>query len=315
MTTSQAIRDAKARWQRRRRRLIAYGQWQPFTDAHPVREHVTAIRATGMSLKNLSTATGVTVATLDHLYYGGTGYPPAHQIRTESANALLAYWPRLDDYVDAAVIDATGTRRRMQALAATGWPATATHGQIGYLAPRSVEKLRRNTQVTARVARTVRDLYPTASTGRAEDHGVTPWLAQRCRAYAASCGWTPPSTWDDDTIDDPDAIPEWTGRCGTDRGWWTHRLEQITVCSPCELAHGEWKRANAHLGKRDYMAALGRARAAASNRGPSIAADGRELLSHGVDIDTAAARIGVTRQHLQQELVRHPELADLTEAA
>ena len=43
-------------------------------------------------------------------------------------------------------------------------------------------------------------------------------------------------------------------------------------------------------------------------RGELIAADGRELLSHGVLIEVAAARLGVTRNHLQQELLRHPEV-------
>jgi hypothetical protein len=42
-------------------------------------------------------------------------------------------------------------------------------------------------------------------------------------------------------------------------------------------------------------------------RGELLAADGRELLAHGVRIDQAAERLGVTRNHLQQELLRHPQ--------
>ncbi|MFD9568068.1 hypothetical protein [Streptomyces sp. NPDC059994] len=42
-------------------------------------------------------------------------------------------------------------------------------------------------------------------------------------------------------------------------------------------------------------------------RGELLAADGRELLAHGVHVDQAAKRLGVTRQHLQQALVRHPQ--------
>lgn len=305
--TTQAIRDAKARWQRRRRRLIAYGQWQPFTDAQPVRDHVEAIRAaTGMSLKNLAAAADVTVATLDNLLYGGSRFPAARQMRTESAIKLLAYWPTLDDYPDKAVIDGTGTRRRMQALAAIGWPANATHEQIGFLSLRSVEKLRYSTNVTALTARTVRDVYAATPAGGAEEHGIPPWLAERCRAYAARLGWAPPVAWDDDTIEDPVAIPDWTGHCGTDRGWWTHRLTGVPNCPACDTAHATWKAERSHLPHRELMVAIGKARAAASTRGAAIAHDARELLAQGCDYDTAAARIGVTRQHLQQELGRRP---------
>ena len=54
MTTDQAIREAKNRWARRRRRLIGYGQWQPFTDAEPARRHVLAILGTGMGLAGIA---------------------------------------------------------------------------------------------------------------------------------------------------------------------------------------------------------------------------------------------------------------------
>jgi hypothetical protein len=309
MTTEQAIRDAQARWQRRRRRLIGYGQWQPFANAEPVREHVIAIRATGMSLKNLSTTTGVTLATLNHLMYGGSGHPPAAQLRTESATALLAYWPHLNDYVDAAVIDATGTRRRLQALAAIGIPAKAIHQHINFVTCPTIGRARFSEQVTARLARAVRDFYNQASGNPAEDQDINPWVAARCRTAATNRGWAPPNTWDDDTIEDPDAIPQWTGHCGTDRGWWTHRLAAIPVCQPCETAHAEWKAERRHLSKAELMVAITNARSAASNRGASIAEDGRELISYGNSLDTAAARIGIKKAYLQQELARHPESA------
>lgn len=52
-------------------------------------------------------------------------------------------------------------------------------------------------------------------------------------------------------------------------------------------------------------------------RGELLAADGRELLALGVRIDQAAARLGVTRNHLQQEMLRHPQTdtAEQAEAA
>lgn len=307
MTTDQAILAAKARWARRRRRLIGYGQWQPFTDAEPVRQHVLAIRATGMGLHTIAKNTGITVATMDHLIYGNSPYPPAARIRTESARTLLAYWPTLNDYDGGSVIDATGTRRRLQALAAIGWPVASLHQHIDFVTVSTLERLRFKKQVTARVARAVRDLYKWASTGQAEDHGVTPWIAARGRGQAARRNWTPPSTWDDDLIDDPDATPDWTGHCGTDRGWWAHSVNNVPVCPPCVAAHEAWKDERAHLEHDAYWGELGRARGAASNRGVALATDARELMRVcGLSTEQAAERLGITRNHLQQTLLRHP---------
>jgi hypothetical protein len=42
-------------------------------------------------------------------------------------------------------------------------------------------------------------------------------------------------------------------------------------------------------------------------RGEILAADARELFRYGVTVTQAAERLGVTRNHLQQELLRHPQ--------
>ncbi|MFD7609666.1 hypothetical protein [Streptomyces sp. NPDC059828] len=310
MTTDQALRDAKTRWMRRRRRLISYGQWQPFVQAHPVREHVLAIRTTGMSLPNLATAAGVPLGTLDYLIYGDTNFPPAEKIRPETAETLLGYWPTLDDYVDRAVIDATGTRRRLRALAAIGWPVKAIHKHIDIVTVSTLERARYSQQVTARLARAVRDFYAWASAGTAERYGVTGWVAARCRNAAVADNWEGPPVWDDDTIDDPNAHPEWTGYCGTDRGYWVHRNQQLPMCGRCQQAHDDWLADHAHLPGRDRSKALFAARATASAREADLATDARELMRLGADYEQTAERLRVTRQHLQQALIRHPEQLD-----
>jgi hypothetical protein len=42
-------------------------------------------------------------------------------------------------------------------------------------------------------------------------------------------------------------------------------------------------------------------------RGELLAADARELFGYGINVEQAAKRLGVTRNHLQQELIRHPQ--------
>lgn len=301
-----AIRVARSRWNQRRTALIQQGQWQPFTAAQPVRDHVNALRAAGMSPARISERTGVGVGTLNYLLFGEPGYPVPAQIRTESARALMAFWPTLDDFAAGARIDETGTLRRLQALATMGW-LPAEIAKRTPLSKHTFFNMRPGRRVTAAVARTVRDFYQEYADKPAEDCGVTLRAARYARTWAAARNFAAPIAWDDDTINDPNACPNWTGHCGSDLGFWTHRLQKITMCEPCQQAHTEWKAAHAHLDGPARKAAGIEARAAAATRGIALAEDGRELLRHGCDPDEAAARLGVTRQHLQQELCRHPE--------
>lgn len=304
MTTQQALRDATARWRRRQRRLAAYGQWNPWVDAEPVRRHVNAIRATGMGVHTIARHTGVTIATMDHLLYGTAPFPPASKIRPESAQALLGYWPSLDDYPDQARIDGTGTRRRLQALAAIGWTIPAVQKHVDFIGVAAIKRARTAELASARLARAVRDFYKWASAGRAEDHGEQPWIAQRCRSTAVARCWAGPLAWDN--IDDPNEQPDITGHCGTNHGWHLHRAQNIPACGRCTEAHEQWLGEIRVLPHSERASAMARARAAANSRGAAIAHDGRELLRLGLDYELAAERIGVTIDQLKREMHRHP---------
>ncbi|GAB2718444.1 hypothetical protein [Streptomyces bullii] len=196
-------------------------------------------------------------------------------------------------------IDATGSVRHCRALQALGHTAETIATAAGSARSRIVIVISGQQRIRRSLAMKIEVAYRAL----AEKEGTS----TRSRNRAHREGWAPPGAWDDDTIDDPNAHPEWTGHCGTDRGWWLHSINDIPVCPPCETAHQQWKAERAHLSHKERWAELGRARAAASNRGATIAADARELLSYGVPVEQAAARLGVTRNHLQQELLRHPE--------
>lgn len=105
-------------------------------------------------------------------------------------------------------VDATGTQRRIQALAANGWPLTWLSARLG-LAPDVMGARLGRTYVTPETADQVRRLYddlwdvaPPAAT-RDEKGAVS-----RARTYAQRHGWVPPMAWDDDMIDDPNAKPQ-----------------------------------------------------------------------------------------------------------
>jgi hypothetical protein len=275
----------------------------PLVDAEPARQHARQLMAGGVSIKRLALAAGVGQATVTGiLYRRATNRPRATRIRQVNADRILAV--QAQDIVTGRV-EATGTRRRLQALMAAGWPLYRVAPYIDRH-PHYVTEILRCNRVYSTTAHAVAVAYNQLWNQDPATRGVLPGTAKRVRNYALANSWAPPAAWDDDQIDNPAAAPEWTGHCGSDRGWWTHRLQSLPMCPHCEEAHGQWKRDHAHLTTRERWTALRHAQAAASSRGSDIAEDGRELLRFGCDYDTAAERLGVTRQHLQQELVRHP---------
>lgn len=243
---------------------------------------------------DLAVELGASAANLRDIAYGRR-----NPIRRDTHNKIMALKPTP---TGGQYRDALGSRRRIQALRAIGWSAKL----IAEAAKTSESRIQliANGQATVRYSLTVkiRDAYAVLSQAPAPRSPG----ASRAKSHAAARGWAPPAAWDDDRLDDPTAEPDWTGHCGTDRGWWMHRLQQMSVCARCDAAHEQWKSSVAHLAPSERLAISNRSKAEASNRGANLAHDARELLALDVGIDQAAERLGVTRQHLQQELLRHP---------
>jgi len=94
-----------------------------------------------------------------------------------------------------------GTRRRLQALVAFGYPRCYLADRIGML-PSNFGRLLSdsNSQVLAITARKVVALF--------DELSATPGPSSRARKDGARRGWAVPMAWDDDTIDDPLAAPD-----------------------------------------------------------------------------------------------------------
>jgi hypothetical protein len=104
-------------------------------------------------------------------------------------------------------VDATGTRRRVQALAWCGWSLARLSARLGGDESLARKILRRR-QVTAATARAVRELYDELwDQAPPEDDPWDARAAVRARNYARTRGFAPPQAWDDDEIDDPAASP------------------------------------------------------------------------------------------------------------
>jgi transcriptional regulator with XRE-family HTH domain len=189
--------------------MIAYGQWEPFTDAAPAREHVRSLQAQGLGWQRIAELAGVAPPTVSSMLYGRAGRPPTVKIRTVTSRALLAFRPALEDLPDTALVSSAGTCRRLQALAAAGWSAQCLAARLGVSKTHVCKIIRgRYPRVTAATARAVRGLYD--ELWDQPPPGGTRWekaAASRTRNHARQQGWPPAQAWDDDEIDDPAAAP------------------------------------------------------------------------------------------------------------
>jgi len=208
-----------ARW---RARQIAYGKWEPWAPAAPVREHVQALRREGASFRAIGRAAGVSPTTVHRLLHGEPARCRAVPDRMHAAEArrLLAVTQAAAERA-AARRDAAGTRRRLRALTAVGHPAVSLAARLG-VAPRTVRDLAAGQagSVSPAMHRAVAALYDEIWDQPPDEHtGAQRRAAAAARARAARNGWPTPMGLDDDQIDAPGYRPRanWrpTGACAT----------------------------------------------------------------------------------------------------
>lgn len=263
--------------------------------------HIQELLASSMSQGLIARRAGVSQTTISYLING-----KIQSCQRDKALGILGVRPGQFD--DLSERPALGASRRTQALYAIGHGRESISAACG-LSVCTIGQIAnsRYTLVDGRIDAAIRLAYRTL--------GDTPGSSIKARRRAESQGWAPVGAWDDDTIDDPATHPDWTGECGTDRGYWIHRHQRLPKCARCETAHQEWLAERAHLTPQQINREKFRARAAAASREADLATDARELMRLGADYEQAAARLKVTRQHLQQALLRHPAPAAETALA
>lgn len=189
-----------------RRRQIAYGRWDRFADAAPVRDHVTWLAGFGVTERMVASAAGVSPASMARLMHGKDGGPPTRRVRHHIADAILAVTPAAAR-AGKGCLDATGTQRRLQALVAIGWPQAVLARKLGK-EPSNFRQLMHQPYVWPVTRDQVSALYDELwNEPPAELPGRAGADVRAARALATAKGWPPPLAWDDDLIDDPAASP------------------------------------------------------------------------------------------------------------
>jgi hypothetical protein len=191
------------------------GRWAPFVDAAPVRAHLEILREAGIGVERIARLAGISSSHVRELVpHARTGRRPIQRVRPETLKRLLAIEMTDANRASRSRVDATGTRRRLQALIAIGW----THQALAAELRRSTTSLTRtmtSQSVTARTARQVGDIYERIWDLQPQYETDEELAAiNAARALAASHDWQPPMAWDDidadptPSVDPPDATDE-----------------------------------------------------------------------------------------------------------
>jgi hypothetical protein len=138
---------------------MAYGQWHPYVEAGPIREHVQQLRASGLGIERVLVLTGIGSGTLRRLIYGDsrTGVP-VERIRTTTAQLLLSLRVDATDRAPGSLHDAALTHRQLKALIDADWTVCRLAEELRRDASSLRATMRRAT-VRASTVVAVRDLY------------------------------------------------------------------------------------------------------------------------------------------------------------
>lgn len=162
-----------------------------------VAEHVLALRRLGWTYEQIAERAGVSTWVPHKAATGGT-----RRLWMDRAAAILGV--PLEPMASHRGVDSTGTRRRVQALAWMGWPCREVAARAGTTQSTLATLILPHRHPSFALARRVADVYAELS--------ATPGPSKVAAAKARAAGFAPPLAWDDDTIDDPAAQPNFGDR-------------------------------------------------------------------------------------------------------
>ncbi|HEX6518299.1 MAG TPA: hypothetical protein VF049_22250 [Nocardioidaceae bacterium] len=192
-------RDAKNAYQRQTYRLRGYGQWQPYVDAGPTREHLHMLHNAGVSYQQIADQSGLSYGNLRRIVSGAT-----KRVRPDTQGVVLALTV---EGMRRKLLPSAGSARRLQALLAVGWPLVRLAPHIG-VSEYGINRLIHQPYVFRDTAASVAAVYERLKDLKPEEHGVPLVGAQKSRALARRRGWPDPVWWEDyGHIDDPDFDP------------------------------------------------------------------------------------------------------------
>jgi transcriptional regulator with XRE-family HTH domain len=204
------------------------------------RDIVVDCHSRGMTFDAMEQQLGVGRHTLGHL---ARGVKQTLERDIYDAILMLEFRPPSKGRRTGARLDSTGTVRRVDALRVMGYPKHFLADYLGVQHQNMPCSPDPRKSVYPDLAQQVREMYDKLKDADPADFVTGAGVA---RALTAVRKISPPPIpghcWDEDTIDDPDALPEWTGACGTEYGYRIHLREVmggkpgLLPCLPCRDA-------------------------------------------------------------------------------
>jgi DNA invertase Pin-like site-specific DNA recombinase/transcriptional regulator with XRE-family HTH domain len=178
-----------------RQKLLQQGKWESAVSTAAVLTHIRYLTNNGLDYKQIADRAGIDRASLDAIVKGRT-----HTTLAVTGQAILGVTlPPMRSR--RGFIEATGTRRRLQALALAGWTAARVGQRLGVI-QRNISRVRHGDirRVRATFAASVAQLYD-AEAGRPD------LITRADREVPSGKAWLPARMWTPQTIDDPHANP------------------------------------------------------------------------------------------------------------
>lgn len=176
-----------------RRRLQAYGRPHPHkVSAAKARRHIRTLLNQGMTKAEIAHHAAMAHQTLTRILDG------QQTIINTTSDAILNVTPAARTKPEGRT-NATGSRRRIQALAAIGYPLEeqARRAGLHHDKPRHLLKQK---YVGTDIAEAITNLFDRL---QLTPNPIPSRAATQARTIAQANGWLPPLAWDEDLIDNP----------------------------------------------------------------------------------------------------------------
>jgi hypothetical protein len=178
-------------------------------DAQPTRDHIRSLHAAGFTDRRIAALAGLAPETVigftRTINRAGNRKGIKRRCQPDVAAKILAV---VAEEAAPGCVDSTGTKRRVQALVAQGWPMQQVARHVG-ISGNHMRLLMTRDRLYGRTAKTVADVYERLRNKRPERNGIATWEAKKARDRAAARSWPTPRYWAQhaDGIDDPHFEP------------------------------------------------------------------------------------------------------------
>lgn len=166
-----------------------------YVDAAEASEHINRLKSSGWTYRSIANESGMSADGIRLLAIGEWA-----NVSKRTFASVMAI-PLTDGVADkgAQRLPNVGVRRRIEALAAAGYSQSQLADELG-VTLQCVNYWHRTPRVSAATVAKIAALF--------ERLQMIPGPSVRTRTLATSRCWVPPLAWDEDAIDDPDAMPD-----------------------------------------------------------------------------------------------------------